>query len=100
MEAMCRGTTEHLRLRFPRISHAVAVLVLGLNFYSEDPDGVGDAINIFLFPDLLPSAASKASFLARRWDAILGGGDIPSFSGTSLLLAQAKGGSGHDMGSR
>ena len=49
MEVACRRKAEHLRFRVPHISHTVVVLVLGLAFYSEDPDGVGDAVNVFLF---------------------------------------------------
>ena len=56
MEVACRRTTKHLRFRSPRISHTTAVLGLGLSFYSEDPDGMGDAINVFLFTNLSLSA--------------------------------------------
>ena len=73
-----------------KIFHAVTVLVLGLAFYSEDPDGLGDAINIFLFPDLSLIASSKAELPARRWDNILGGSSLTSFSDTILLLAKQK----------
>ena len=90
MEAYCLRKSEHLRFRAPHISHAVAVLVLGLTFYSEDLDGVGDAINVFIFPDLYSSAGSEAALLARRWDIILGGGALTSFSETSLLLAKQR----------
>ena len=88
MEVACRRKAEHLRFRVPHISHTVVVLVLGLAFYSEDPDGVGDAVNVFLFLDLSPSAGSEAALLARRWDAIVGGGALTSFADTSLLLAK------------
>ena len=90
METACRRTAEHLCFWAPRISHAILVLVLGLAFYSEDPDGVGDAISILIFPDLSPSASSEAALLARRWDTILGGGAFTTFSDTSLLLAKEK----------
>ena len=51
---------------------------------------MGDAINVFLFPDLSPSARSKVELLAKRWDAILGSGALTSFADTSLLLAKQK----------
>ena len=90
MEAECHHTAEHLHFRAPLISHAIAVLVLGLAFYYEEPDGVGDAINIFIFPDLSPSVGSEAALLTRRWYAILGGGALISFVDTSLLLAKQR----------
>ena len=90
MEAACRRASEHLRFRSPRISHSAAVLVLGLAFYYEDPDSVGNAINVFLFPDLPPLASSEAELLTRRWGAILGGGALTSFADRSLLLAKQR----------
>ena len=76
MEATCRRTAEHLCFRAPRIYHSVAVIVLGLALYSEDPEDVGYTIKVFLFPDLSPLPRSEATLLARRWDAILGGGAL------------------------
>ena len=90
MEAECRRTAEHLQFLAPRISHSVAVLVLGLDFYSEEPDGVGEGINVFIFPDLSPSVGSEATLLAKRWDSILGGGALASFADTSLLLGKQR----------
>ena len=49
---------------------------------------MGDAINVFLFPDLSPSESPKVALLARSWYAILGGGSLTSFEETSLLLAK------------
>ena len=88
MEVACLRTVEHLRFQEPRISHAAVVLVLGLAFYSEDPDDVGDDINIFLFLDMSPLASSEAALLARRWDDILVRGALTSFADTSLLLVK------------
>ena len=76
MEVACRWTAEHLRFRAPHISHAVAVLVLGPAFYSRDPESVGDAINVFLFPELPPLEISEVALLARRWDDMIGGGTL------------------------
>ena len=39
-------------------------MMLDFDFYTKDPDGVGDAINIFL-PDLTPADRSKAALLER-----------------------------------
>ena len=51
---------------------------------------MGDAINVFLFPDLSPSAGSEAALLVRRWDAILGGGALTFIAYTSLMLVKQK----------
>ena len=74
MEAAFRKTTYSIRFRPPRIPHAITFMGLALKFHTKDPNRVGDALNIFLFPDLPPSARSKAAFLTRKWEAILGAG--------------------------
>ena len=90
MEAVCWRIAEHLRLWAPHIYHAIAVFVLGLASYFEDPDSVVDTINVFLLPDLYPSASSEAALFARRWGATLGSGALTSFANTSLLLKNKK----------
>ena len=60
---------------------------MALAFHSEDPNIVGDAVNVFLFLDLSPLACSEAALLARRWDAVFGGGTLTSFADTRLLLS-------------
>ena len=72
MEAACRSPADSLRLRPSRIPQTVAVMVMALTLHTEDPDRVGDALNIILFPNLSPSAGSEAALLTRKWDAILG----------------------------
>ena len=90
MEAACLRTAEQIRFLAPLIYHTIAVLILGLAFYSEDLDSMGDAINVLLFPDLSPSAGTEEALLARGWDAILRGGSLISFVDTSLLLAKQR----------
>ena len=50
MKSTCRTTAERMRFRALRIPNSVAVIVLALKFYTNDPDGVGYALNIFLLP--------------------------------------------------
>ena len=65
-------------------------MVMVLTFHTEDPDGVGDALNILLFPDLFPLEGSEAALLTRKWDAILGGGTLTFFEETSFLMVKQK----------
>ena len=51
---------------------------------------MGDATNVFQFPDLFLSAVSEAALLSRMWDAILGGGALIYFADTRLLLANKR----------
>ena len=62
-------------------------MVLDLEFYTKDPDGMENAINIFIFLYLTPAARSKADLLLRCWDTILGGGALTYFADTSILIA-------------
>ena len=55
----------------PKINHMVAVLLLGLSFHMEDPDGVRDSVNIFMFPDLYLTMGTEASLVAQWWDTLL-----------------------------
>ena len=65
-------------------------MVTALAFHTKDPDGVEDTLNIFLFPELSPSAGSKAALLTQKWDAIMGDGTLISFADTSLLMGKQK----------
>ena len=48
----------------------------------KTPNGVGDALNIFLLSNHSPLEGLEAALLTRKWDAILGGGAprIPSLA--------------------
>ena len=78
--------TEGMHFRAPRISKYVLVMMLDLAFYTKYPDGMGDAVKKFLFPDLSPASGSEAALLTRQWDSVLGGGTLTSFSDTSRLI--------------
>ena len=60
-------------------------------FHTEDPDGVGDDLNIILFPDLSPSAGPEVALLTRKWDAILGGGGLKLLCGHESDNGKEKG---------
>ena len=61
-----------------------------LDFHIKDPDRVEETLNIFLFPDLNPSAGLEAVLLTQKLDMILGGGTLNSFADTSLLMGNQK----------
>ena len=67
------------------IPHSVSVIVLALAFFTKDLNDVGDAIKIFLFPDLSPYAGSEAALLNHCWDAVLRDNTLTSFSDTRNL---------------
>ena len=80
----------------PRIPCIAVVMVLSLAFHTEDPDGVGDALNIYLFTDLSPSEGLEAALLTRKWDTILGGeilggSTLASSADMSLLMGETEG---------
>ena len=73
MEATFHQTADDFRFCPSRIPHTISVIVIALAFHTEDPDGVGYAINIFLFPSFFPSVGLEATLLTRKYNAILGG---------------------------
>ena len=79
MEAACQRTADSLRFCPPHIPHAVVAMVIALTFHNKDPDGMGDSLNIFLFPDLSPLEVSEAALLTRNWYKILESGTLISF---------------------
>ena len=58
-----RESARALICKAPRVTHALAVLLLGIHFFTEDPDCVNDTVNIFQFPNLSLSACSEASMV-------------------------------------
>ena len=58
-----RESARALRCKAPRVTHAVAVLLLVIHFHTEYPDCVNDTVNIFWFPDLFLSVGSEASMV-------------------------------------
>ena len=59
-------------------------------FHTEDPYGVRDVLNIFLFPDLSPLTGLEAALITQKWDSILGGGTLTSFTDTILGMGSRR----------
>ena len=70
--------------------HIVVGLLLSLSFYTDDPIGIGERVNIFLFPDLSLSEIPEATLVARRWDNKLDSITLATFSYTASLLQRKK----------
>ena len=86
----CRESAQALRCKAPRVTHAVAFLLLGLHFHTKDPDCVNDTVNIFMFPDLSLSAGSEASMVTRRWDTALDANTLTSYADAAALIKQQR----------
>ena len=54
MESVCHQMANILYFWVTSIPHSVTFLVLDLDFHTKCPDGVGDVVNILLFPELSP----------------------------------------------
>ena len=74
----------------PRVTHAVAVLLLGLHFHTEDPDCANNTVNIFIFPDLSLSTISEASMVTRIWDTALDANALTSYEDAAALMKQQR----------
>ena len=75
-----------MHLKPPLVTHTVEVLLLGLEFHTEYPNGVSDVFNIFMSPYFSLEAGSKAAMIAWRWDTALESITLMSYSKTAALL--------------
>ena len=66
------------------------VLLLGLQFFTEDPNCVNDTVNIFQFPDLSFSAGSESSMVTRRWYTVLNANTMTSYADAAALMKQQR----------
>ena len=66
----------------------MAVLLLGLHFFTEYPDCVNDKVDIFRFPYLSLSAGSEASMVIRRWDTTLDANTMTYYADAAALMKQ------------
>ena len=81
---------QALRLKPPNITHVVSVLLLGLDFHTEDPDRVSDAVNIFMFLDLSPETGTESALVAWRWDTALDSNTLTSYDNTVALMTKQR----------
>ena len=51
-ERACRESARALRYKSPRVTHAVAVVLLGIHFFTKTTDCANNTVNIFHFPYL------------------------------------------------
>ena len=86
----CRESVKSPRCKAPRVTHAVAVLFLGIHFFNKYPDCVNNIINIFQFPDLSLSVGSKASMVNQRWDTTLDANTMTSHVDEAALMKQQR----------
>ena len=67
-----------------------AVLLFGLPFQTEDPEGESDAVNIFMFLDLSLLAGTEAALVARHWDTESKSNTLMSYTNTALLMTKQR----------
>ena len=60
MEVACRNKAQELIYQPPSTIRVLMSLILSLNFYTDNPDGVGEKVIIFLFPNLYIYAQDTA----------------------------------------
>ena len=46
MDPECQKSSKYMRFKALRVPHAISIMVLLLVFYTENPNGVGGAVNI------------------------------------------------------
>ena len=68
----------------------MAVLLLGLHFFTEDPDCVNDTVNIFKLTDLSLSAGSEDSMVTKRWDTALYANTLTYYTDMAALMKQQR----------
>ena len=68
----------------------MALLLLGIHFFTEDPDFVNDTFNIFQFPDLSLSAGSKDSMVTIIWYTALEANTMTSYADAAAFMKQKR----------
>ena len=86
----CRENARALQCKSPQVTHAVAVLLLGINFFTKDPECVNNTVNIFQFPDHFLSVGSEASMVTQIWDTALDVNTLTSYADAAALMEQKR----------
>ena len=89
-ENACHANAKLMRFRVPHVPPSIVIMVLSLNLYTEYPGVTGNALNMFMLPDLLPSMDSEAVLLNLWWDSATGNNAITLFANTGYLLSRKK----------
>ena len=79
-----------MHLKNPSITHNVAVLLPGLALHIEEPNGVRNTVNIFMFPDSSLAAGNEATMIARHWDIVLDSNMATSYANTATLIIKQR----------
>ena len=82
----CLQKAHSLRYKPPWIYHVVVGLILKKYFHTEDPDRVGDILNIFLLTSISLLSGSKTVLVVRMWDTELDSSTIMMYDNTVSLL--------------
>ena len=90
LDIACLALAHTLRIKRPNITYMVEFLLLGLAFHTEDPDGVSNALNIFMFLDISLEEGEEAAMVAWQWDTALYSNTIKLYTDTTALVTKQK----------
>ena len=68
----------------------MAVVLLGIHFFTKDPDCANNTVNIFQFPDLSLYVGSEAYMVTRRWDTALESNTMTSYADAAALVKKQR----------
>ena len=90
LEIACFVRAQALCIKPPKITQMVAALILGLAFYTEYPEGVINAVNIFILPEIYLEAGTEAALVAQRWDTELHSNILMSYDQTDKMTTKQR----------
>ena len=68
----------------------VEFLLLVMDLHTEDPNGMRNTINVFIFSGLSLMVNTKADMIVWWWDTSLDSKTLTSFTGTSMLMPKQR----------